>query len=252
MAVNWSLSWAGATDQGKVRSQNQDSYYGDPRGRFLILADGMGGHSGGEIASQLTVDAVIGTLNDTDWSNLPRPEELAQSCVVAANESLKQCVKSHPEQSDLGTTLLLWIRNENQIILASLGDSRIYLLRENRLFQVTMDQVIETELRRRGANRDQASRSPGAAYLSRCILASRLCEPDVITIDSREGDVWLLCSDGLTREVENTVIHNILTRMREKPAKEIVQALIDQALQNGGRDNVTVIIAKTQQMNPAV
>lgn len=247
MAVNWSLSWAGATDQGKVRSQNQDSYFGDPRGRFLILADGMGGHSGGEIASQLTVDAVIGILNEVDWSNLPPPDKLAESCVVAANESLKHWVKSHPEQSDLGTTLLLWIRNGNQIILASLGDSRIYLLRDDRLFQVTMDQVIETELRRRGANREQAAQSPGAAYLSRCILASRVCEPDVITFDSREGDVWLLCSDGLTREVDNNAIYEILTKSREKPAQEMVQELIEESLRNGGRDNVTVIIARTQQ-----
>jgi protein phosphatase len=74
----------------------------------------------------------------------------------------------------------------------------------------------------------------------------------VITIDSREGDVWLLCSDGLTREVENDVIHDVLTRMREKPTKEIVHALIEKALQNGGRDNVTVIIAKTQHQQPAV
>lgn len=244
MSAQWKLSWAGATDQGKVRSQNQDSYYGDPRGRFLILADGMGGHSGGEIASQLTVDAVIGVLNELDWDNLPPAQTIVETCVHAATHSLREWVKTHPEQSDLGTTLLLWIRNQQQVILASLGDSRIYLMRDDRLFQVTFDQVIESELRRRGASREQAARSPGAAYLSRCILASRICEPDVLCIDSQPQDAWLLCSDGLTREVEHQDIMEIMGRFRSQPPKETVNALVEQALHNGGRDNVTVILAR--------
>lgn len=252
MPANWNVSWSGATDQGKVRSQNQDNYYGDPRGRFLIVADGMGGHSGGEIASQITVDAVIGVLNEVDWDDLPSAEELVDQCVKAATDGLKEWVKTHPDQSDLGTTLLLWIRSHGRVILASLGDSRIYLLRENRLFQITFDQTIESELRRRGATRDQAFKSPGSAYLSRCILASRICEPDIISIDSRDSDVWMLCSDGLTREVDNEVIHEMMMRLFQRPPRDTVHALVERALQNGGRDNVTVVVAKlnsTTQIN---
>lgn len=249
MSATWNLSWAGATDQGKVRSQNQDNYYGDPLGRFLVLADGMGGHSGGEVASQLTVDAVIGVLNELDWDALPSPHDLVQQCISAAIDSLKNWAKVHPEQSDLGTTLLLWVRNNDKIILASLGDSRIYLMRENRLFQVTLDQVIETEYRRRGDTREHAAKSPGAAYLSRCILASRSCEPDVICMDSHPGDLWLMCSDGLTREVEQATIHDILLSLKERPEEESVKVLIERALDHGGRDNVTVIVAKANAIS---
>jgi len=244
MSSTWSLTWSGATDQGKVRHQNQDSYFGDPLGRFLILADGMGGHSGGEIASQLTVDAVIGVLNEVDWADLPAPVELVKMCVSAATQNLKNWVRTHPEQSDLGTTLLLWIRDGNRVILASMGDSRIYLRRDQGLYQVTFDQVIETELRRRGANREQAAKSPGAGYLSRCILAARQCEADVICVETLAGDEWLLCSDGLTREVEHGQIHETLKALEERTPIDSAHALIQEALNNGGRDNVTVIVAR--------
>jgi protein phosphatase len=252
MSSTLSLLWSGATDQGKVRKQNQDSYFGDPRGRFLILADGMGGHSGGEIASQLTVDATAGVLNDVNWEELPSPEDLVEACVTAATDSLKNWVKSHPEQSDLGTTLLLFIRDGSRIILASLGDSRIYLRRAGGLYQITFDQVIETELRRRGADRNQAAKSPGAGYLSRCILASRTCDADVMCIEGQPYDEWLLCSDGLTREVEHDKIKEILVNSEHKTPQESADALIEQALENGGRDNVTVIVARTPHSSAEV
>jgi protein phosphatase len=232
-----------------VRHQNQDSYFGDPKGRFLILADGMGGHSGGEIASQLTVDAIMGVLNELDWDELPEPDVLVETCITAATDSLKNWVKTHPEQSDLGTTLVLLIKDGTHIILASLGDSRIYLRRNGGVYQVTFDQVIETELRRRGADRNQAAKSPGAGYLSRCILASRQCDADILCIEGLADDEWLLCSDGLTREVEHDVIKEILNACSERTLQESAQALVEKALENGGRDNVTVIVARTASSN---
>jgi len=245
MTSSWALSWAGGTDTGNVRLQNQDSFYCDPEGRFLILADGMGGHSGGEVASQLTTEAVQHTLETIDWKDPPSAKAVADACVRAATESLKRWVADHPEQQDLGTTLLIWMRSGEQVVLVSLGDSRIYLMREEAIFQLTFDQVIETELRRRGASRSQAARSPGAAYLSRCILANRECEPDVMTAELRDGDVWLLCSDGLTREIEAADMSQILAEVDTCGAQNCVDQLIQKALSHGGRDNVTVIVAKT-------
>jgi protein phosphatase len=119
------------------------------------------------------------------------------------------------------------------------------LKRNGGLYQITFDQVIETELRRRGADRLQAAKSPGAGYLSRCILASRSCEADVICVDEQNNDEWLLCSDGLTREVEQDLIKEILSKYAERSIKESAEALVEQALENGGRDNVTVIVART-------
>jgi protein phosphatase len=244
MTALWRVSWAGATDQGKIRSQNQDCFFGDPQGRYLILADGMGGHSSGEIASQTTVESVTGVLESFDWKQLPDAEKMVDRCVQTSAENLRKWVKAHPDDADLGTTLLIWIRKDNQIVLGSLGDSRIYLMRDKQLFQITCDQTIETELRRRGAGRAQALNTVGSSYLSRCILASRRCEPDIIQIESKPGDIWLLCSDGLTREVDTEVIEDILAANIDTSPQESVDALIRQALENGGRDNVTVVVAR--------
>ena len=137
----------------------------------------------------------------------------------------------------------MWIRTKEKIFIFSLGDSRVYLFREGALFQLTFDQTIETELRRRGASRNQAARSPGAAYLSRCVLANRTCDPDVFEVDIRQGDTWLLCSDGLTREVENEEISAVLSEIKKNGSQLCVQTLIAKALENGGRDNVTVVVA---------
>lgn len=240
----WTLSWAGATDQGKVRAQNQDCFHIDREGRFLILADGMGGHSGGEIASERSVLAIKATLEGIDWENPPSPQEFAQICIAAAIDSLRLWVEEHLEQHDMGTTLVVWIRVRDKVVLFSLGDSRIYLLRDGGLFQLTFDQTIESELRRRGATRNQASRSPGAAYLSRCVMANRSCEPDVMEVEIKQGDLWLLCSDGLTREVEDIDIREALLTFNSHGAQLCAQNLIEKALQNGGRDNVTVVAAR--------
>lgn len=242
-ATTWNLSWAGATDTGKVRQQNQDNFFADPEGRFLILADGMGGHSGGEIASERTVEAVRAYLEAMSWEEPPSARTIAQTCIKRAAESLTSWAQDNIEHQDLGTTLVVWIRTKEKIFIFSLGDSRVYLFREGALFQLTFDQTIETELRRRGASRNQAARSPGAAYLSRCVLANRTCDPDVFEVDIRQGDTWLLCSDGLTREVENEEISAVLSEIKKSGSQFCVQTLIAKALENGGRDNVTVVVA---------
>lgn len=242
--ASWTLSWAGGTDKGKVRHQNQDAFYINPDGRYMILADGMGGHSGGEIASQRTVDAVKETLDQVDWSEAPSAHALAELCVAKANQSLQAWVDEHPEHADLGTTLLIWIRTDTKVYLVSLGDSRIYLHRKEGLFLLTFDQVIENELRKKGISREQASRSQGAAYLSRCILANRICIPDVLETKISHGDVWLLCSDGLTREVPSDDISAALDSVRALGAESCVETLIQKAVENGGRDNVTVVVAQ--------
>jgi protein phosphatase len=242
--AQWTLSWAGGTDRGKVRQQNQDAFYIDPDGRYMILADGMGGHSGGEIASQRTVEAVNEALSNIDWLEAPSAQTIAELCVAKANNSLQEWVAQHPEHADLGTTLLIWIRTETKIYLVSLGDSRIYLYRKEGLFLLTFDQVIENELRKKGVSREQASRSQGAAYLSRCVLANRICVPDVLETKISEGDVWLLCSDGLTREVPWDDISEALNSVQVRGAEACVEDLIQKAVTNGGRDNVTVVIAR--------
>lgn len=242
--ASWTLSWAGGTDKGKVRQQNQDAFYIDPQGRYIILADGMGGHSGGEIASQRTVEAVREALDQLNWNHPPKAQDIAEMCVAKANASLQRWVDDHPEHADLGTTLLIWIRAGASIYLVSLGDSRIYLYRKEGLFLMTFDQVIENELRKKGVSREQAARSQGAAYLSRCVLANRVCIPDVLETKISQGDVWLLCSDGLTREVPSQDISDALNSVKTNGPEACVESLIHKAVENGGRDNVTVVIAR--------
>ena len=176
-------------------------------------------------------------------SRLPVPRPL-QNFV-----SQRQTIRSS-SGSKITLSMQIWERPYSfgfelapQIYLVSLGDSRIYLYRQEGLFLLTFDQVIENELRKKGVSREQAARSQGAAYLSRCILANRICVPDVLETKISQGDVWLLCSDGLTREVASDEISAALDAVRSDGPEACVEVLIQKAVNNGGRDNVTVVIA---------
>lgn len=232
------LSWAGVTDQGRRRDNNQDAFLADFP--LFIVADGMGGHAGGEIASQSTVSRLQAVVSD---GPVTRP------AIENALERAVADIADHPETTDegTGTTLtgvFLDLAGEDpEWVALNIGDSRVYLLRDDKLIQVTTDHSVVQELITAGKlSPEEAEGHPYSNVITRAVGASELTAPDYITIDVRAGDRFVICSDGLTKELTDYGIQHFL-REHADPAPA-VDAMLAAALENGGRDNVTLVIVQ--------
>ncbi|CAH0128265.1 Serine/threonine phosphatase stp [Microbacterium oxydans] len=232
------LSWAGVTDQGRRRDNNQDAFLADYP--LFVVADGMGGHAGGEIASQSTVTRLQGVVTD---GAVTRP------AIEHALERAVADIADHPETTDEGTgTTLTGVfldleAEQPQWVSLNIGDSRVYLLRDDRLVQVTTDHSVVQELIAAGKlSPEEAEGHPYSNVITRAVGASELTPPDYLTIDVQQGDRFVICSDGLTKELTDYGIQHFLREHAEPgPA---VDAMLAAALENGGRDNVTLIIVQ--------
>lgn len=230
------LSWAGVTDQGRRRETNQDAFLAEFP--LFIVADGMGGHAGGEIASRSTVSRLQAAVTAGDISHHTIEEALARAV---------DDIAEHPETTDEGTgTTLTGVylddrAGEPQWVALNIGDSRVYLLRDDRLVQVTTDHSVVQELIAAGKlSPEEAEGHPYSNVITRAVGASELTAPDYVTIDLRAGDRFVICSDGLTKELTDYGIQHFL-RENADPAA-CVDAMLTAALDNGGRDNVTLIV----------
>ncbi|MFB4348372.1 PP2C family protein-serine/threonine phosphatase [Microbacterium sp. CR_7] len=232
------VSWAGVTDVGRRRETNQDAFFAEYP--LFIVADGMGGHAGGEIASQSTIkrlEAMV-TAGPVQRDEIERALELAVGDIA-----------DHPEATDegTGTTLtgvFLELDDEQpRWVALNIGDSRVYLLRDDRLIQVTTDHSVVQELIAAGKiSPEEAEGHPYSNVITRAVGASELTPPDYVTVDVRAGDRFVICSDGLTKELTDYGIQHFL-RENADPAAA-VGAMLDAALENGGRDNVTLVIVQ--------
>ncbi len=248
---------------GMVRSNNQDSGYAG--NRLFLVADGMGGHAGGDVASALTTRA-IARLDEFPKDSVedPQPgtgETPAASAISAdpasvaqhladallkANRMLRATVGERPELSGMGTTFSGFMTVGDRLALAHIGDSRLYLLRDGKMRQVTKDHTFVQRLVDSGRiTEEEAKTHPRRSVLMR-VLGDVDSSPDIDTevLDTRVGDVWLLCSDGLCGYVEEDDIEKIL--LRRPSLQGAVDALIDKALSFGAPDNVTVVLVETQ------
>ena len=230
------LRWAAGTDQGHVRSNNEDCYYaGD---RLLVVADGMGGMAAGDLASRIAIDAMtsldVPIENDQQMDALHRALEVANGRIadqVVADQSLE----------GMGTTLTAVIFSGTQAAMAHVGDSRAYLMRDGRLNQLTKDDTYVQMLIDQGLLRpDEAAGHPRRSVVTR-VLQGEPVSPAYVIVQPEPGDRWLLCSDGLTAVVSNETIEQEM--LTADDAKTCTERLIDLALHGGGPDNVTVIVA---------
>lgn len=236
----------GATHVGKVRPVNQDAYYLPAAGEsFAVVADGMGGHKAGEVASAMAVSEF------TRWLRCaPLPtEETVNYAVHEANRIIHRTAQRESDKSNMGTTLVgVWVDDE-QVILCNVGDSRAYLLREGSLTQMSRDHSLVGELLEQGRiTRQEARNHPHKNYITRAIGTSSMVQPDIRTVDRRSGDVWLLCSDGMSNYVEDGEIERILSEESDRQA--CVTRLIDLALRRGGADNITVVLVDCGEVAP--
>lgn len=232
------LSWAGVTDVGLRRDTNQDSFFAEYP--LFIVADGMGGHAGGEIASQRTVarlEALVGS------------EDVSREAIEGALELVVGDIAAHPETTDEGTGTTLTglflesVADDTHWVALNIGDSRVYLLRDDRLVQVTTDHSVVQELIAAGKiSPDEAEGHPYSNVITRAVGASELTAPDYVTIDVRVGDRFVICSDGLTKELTDYGIQHFLKENADPGAA--VDAMLAAALENGGRDNVTLVVVQ--------
>ena len=250
---------------GMVRSNNQDSGYAG--NRLFLVADGMGGHAGGDVASALTTRAIAKldefpqqrATNDTaelgedplapHSSISTDPAEVAQrlaDSLLQANRMLRATVGDRPELSGMGTTFCGFMTVGDQLALAHIGDSRLYLLRDGKMKQITKDHTFVQRLVDSGRiTEEEAKTHPRRSVLMR-VLGDVDSSPDIDTevLDTRPGDLWLLCSDGLCGYVEEEDIEKIL--LRRPSLQGAVDNLIDKALSFGAPDNVTVVLVESQ------
>lgn len=237
------LLFAGMTDPGLVRSSNQDAYHVDPQGRFFIVADGMGGHAGGQEASSLATVTIRQYIEEHWDSHLATPDILERALTLA-NRAIIKDQKQHPERGDMGTTIVVLMfraHQDEQPWVAHVGDSRLYRLRGPKLAVLTEDHTwIARAVREGELTVDQSRNHPWRHVLSQCLGREDMHRIDVQPIEAQPGDRFLLCSDGLTEELPDTIIAAHLKSIRA--VESAAQALINSAKKHGGRDNITVVI----------
>lgn len=236
----------GATHVGRVRAVNQDAYYLPKAGEsFAVVADGMGGHKAGEVASAMAVSEF------TRWLRCaPLPtEETVNYAVHEANRIIHRTAQRESDKSNMGTTLVsVWVDDE-QVILCNVGDSRAYLLRGGEIQQMSRDHSVVGELVEQGKlTKKEAKRHPQKNYITRAIGTSSMVQPEICTVERRNGDVWLLCSDGMSNYLEDEEIGEILCAQTDR--KACVKTLIDRALERGGADNITVVLLECGEVAP--
>lgn len=230
---------AARTHAGWVRPNNQDTLL--LTGRLYGVADGMGGHNGGEVASNGAA-AVIGDM----LSGLEPNEKRLESGIQAANRRLYEQQAQDAALSGMGTTVTVLWEGTEEVFVGHVGDSRAYLLRDGVFTQVTQDHSVVAEMMRQGIlTKEKAKKHPYRNVITRAVGTSSGIEVDVIRKEKKPGDVWLICSDGLYGMVEESDIENALKTLSLEDAAE---QLLKLALDNGGRDNVSLVLLKVTEV----
>jgi serine/threonine protein phosphatase PrpC len=233
---------AAASDVGRVRKANEDSYFASAP--LFVVADGMGGAQAGEVASKIAADSFKTPLDET-----VAPEPRMANVVRAANLEIHRQSVSDPELQGMGTTLTALLLGDDEVTIAHVGDSRAYRLREGELERLTRDHSLVGEMVRRGAITEaEAEVHPQRSILTRALGPEAEIEVDTLSHSVRDGDIYLLCSDGLTGMASEATIQELLASGR--PLKEIAEDLIRRANEQGGVDNITAILLKVAGGRP--
>ncbi len=230
----------GLSDTGIIRSVNQDSHYLDPQGRFFIVADGMGGHAGGQEASEMAIKTIRSYFEE-HWDSEQPSKILITQAVNYANESILEDQHLNPEREEMGTTVVMVLFRSDGNWRGHVGDSRLYRFRDSQLEQMTSDHTWVAKAVQRGdITEDQVKDHPWRHVLFQCLGRKDLRLIDVEPLEVLPGDLLLLCSDGLTEEVSDPAINQFLTQSTSY--KTLASTLIEAAKEAGGSDNITVVL----------
>ena len=255
------IEMATATHAGMVRAHNEDSIGTDASIGLAVLADGMGGYNAGEVASGIAVALVTKETRDSLGQVPPYERDrssgelmavtILRSVVGRANVSIFQAANSQPQYAGMGTTLVVALLCDNQISIAHVGDSRLYRLREGEFRQLTRDHsLLQEQIDSGMITKEMARRSQNKNLVTRAVGIEPEVEADINTFDAKEGDMYLLCSDGLNDMVDDEDIYLTLSSLQTNlplAASQLVQVAND----NGGRDNISVILIRVKKPFPA-
>jgi len=235
--VGIAFHFAARSDVGMVRTNNEDSGYAGPH--LLAMADGMGGHAGGDVASSMILGALVG-LDGESFSGVDATQALLRR-ITSANAELGQMAQDDPELEGMGTTLIAILRARDKLVLAHIGDSRAFVVRDGEVSQITKDHSFVQSLVDEGRiTSEEASTHPQRSLVTRVLTGAEGEEPDVIVRRAIVGDRYLICSDGLSDYVTRDTIDEVLTTER-KPG-DCAERLVQLALRAGAPDNVTVVV----------
>ncbi len=231
------LRYTVQSDVGLLREGNEDSAYAGPH--LLAIADGMGGHAAGEVASAVAI-ATLAPL-DADTAGIDMLQALADA-IAQANAELRLIAQADPSTEGMGTTLTALLWSGDEVALCHIGDSRAYLLRDDEYHRITHDHTLVQSLVDEGKLTPEAAAShPQRSLVMRALQSSVPAEPDLAMLKARVGDRYLLCSDGLSDVVSDETVHKTLTDLAD--LDQAVSQLIDLAIRSGGPDNITCILA---------
>jgi protein phosphatase len=256
--VHLDIDWAARTDIGRAREHNEDKYDfflpDDPsllavRGRLWAVADGMGGHSAGQIASEASLKTLVRGYFYRLAEGGDEPQRALSVALSNANDLLHRAAKEMGAQGNMGTTIVVTVVCNDILTVAHIGDSRAYLLREGEgIRPLTTDHSwVEEQVRRGTMSREQAETSQYRNYIMRSVGMGGVVTPDISTEVLQVGDTILLCSDGVTGYLDDAALEGLITG---KSLSQAALALIDAANEAGGRDNSTVLLFRVRAIQP--
>ena len=233
----------GITDIGRMRPINEDSYYlPQDVERFCAVADGMGGHNAGEVASAMAVDTFSRHMRDVQSIT----GQALREAVEFANEAVYEAALENEGMSGMGTTFSALAEEEDRAFIAHVGDSRVYLVRDNAIMQMTTDHTLVEEMVQKGMITPREARvHPRRNIITRALGTEPFVRVDIMQIDVRPGDAFFLCSDGMTNYVEEYEILQAALSGEDWPQK--LRHLVSIALENGGADNITALFAVIEE-----
>ncbi|HWA96461.1 MAG TPA: Stp1/IreP family PP2C-type Ser/Thr phosphatase [Terracidiphilus sp.] len=236
---------AAITDRGRKRPSNEDAFgYSVEDGVFLVC-DGMGGAAAGEVASSLAVDEILKQLDHTNGHGKLSPPRAAEQAIMAANDSIYDRAQRNRKLSGMGTTMVALVTRDRHAWLLNIGDSRGYRLRKGNLEQITLDHsLVEEQVRLGRMSRAEALRSPLRNVITRALGTQNRVTPDIFEMDAEPGDLFLLCTDGLTRELSDRDIEAIL--LSNLSLEEACSRLVEDAKKAGGHDNITCLLIRAE------
>jgi serine/threonine protein phosphatase PrpC len=235
---------AARTDIGRLRKNNEDALWVDEPLGLLIVADGMGGHAGGEVASTAAVEAIAVYVREhlAGSEAVDQEAALLQAAVRTADEAIWNTARAHRELQDMGTTVVLALCRGNQVHIAHVGDSRAYLLRHGELRQLTEDHSVVARLIKAGQLTPARARSHPLRHQITRYLGNRQAVAELRCVTWWPGDYLLLCSDGLTNMLEDHHLKELILQSGTD-VQAACEALIARANANGGEDNISVVLA---------
>jgi len=236
---------AAVTDRGRKRSSNEDAFGFSVEAGVYVVCDGMGGAAAGEIASTLAVDEILRRLSRRDESSRDTLRDAAENAISAANKAIFTRAQTNRRLSGMGTTLVVLATEDRHVCVLNIGDSRCYRLRNGRLDQLTLDHsLVEEQVRMGRMTQHEALRSPLRNVITRALGTQCQVTPDVFEVQAEPGDLFMLCSDGLTRELSDSAIRTMLAR--DLPLEKLSSNLVDAAKKAGGHDNITCLLVRAQ------